>query len=219
MKKIVFFCLFPFLFTNCNQNNSAENRSVTEKIAYANGFENFEDVEEIRYTFNVRTNDTLRTSRAWTWRPQENIVTLSTPDSTVTYNHKSEASAHEQTDQRFINDKYWLLFPYNLVWDEMEYEHEEQATAPISGESLQKVTVSYPNEGGYTPGDSYEVYFGDDHVIREWVYMPGGDSARAFATTWEDYQDFNGLNIATMHRSEDGNFELFFTEVEVDFEN
>jgi hypothetical protein len=216
MKKIVLFCLFPILFANCNQKNSEENRSITEKIAYANGFGNFGDVEEIRYTFNVRTNDSLRTSRTWSWRPQEDMVTLTTPDSTVTYNHKSEASAHEQTDQGFINDKYWLLFPFNLVWDEMEYQHEEKSTAPISGENFQKITVSYPNEGGYTPGDSYEVYFGDDHIIREWVYMPGGDSARAFATTWEDYKDCNGLNIATMHRSEDGNFELFFTDVAVE---
>lgn len=216
MKKTFLFCLFPILFTSCNQNNSEEaNRSITEKIAYANGFENFEDLEEIRYTFNVRTNDTLRTSREWKWEPQENLVTLTTPDSTITYNHKSEASAHEETDQRFINDKYWLLFPFHLVWDEMDYEHEEQATAPISGEELQKVTVIYPEDGGYTPGDVYEVYFGDDHIIREWVYMPGGDTSRSFATTWEDYQDFNGINIATMHRSEDGNFELFFTDLEV----
>ena len=213
-------CLVPLLIISCkNEPSKEEERTVVEEIAYANGFENFDDVNRIQYTFNVKSNDTLRSQRSWEWNPQTGKVTLITPDSTVTYNHRTEAEKNQQTDQRFINDKYWLLYPYHLTWDDMEYEHEEQTTAPISGETLQKVTVTYPQDAGYTPGDVYEVYFGDDHIIKEWVYMSGGNADRAFATTWEDYQNFNGLNIATRHRSEDGNFELFFTDVEVSREN
>jgi hypothetical protein len=208
--------LLPLLFLIISCNTQEKETTIVEKIADANGFDNFAEVQELRYTFNVRVNDTLRTSRAWSWRPQEKTATLTTPDSIVSYNYETEASQHEAVDQRFVNDQYWLLFPFHLVWDEMEWEHTEQATAPISGEKMQRVTVKYPDGAGYTPGDMYEIYFGDDHMIREWVYLSGGSRERPFATTWEDYEEFGGLEIAKMHRSEDGSFELFFTDVSIE---
>ena len=189
--------------------------TIVEKIAQANGLDNFEEVEELRFTFNVKVNDSLRTSRDWKWNPKSNMVTLTTKDSTVTYDHKSEAKNHEWVDQRFINDQYWLLFPFHLVWDEMEYEHTENATAPISSKPMQKLTITYPSDKGYTPGDVYEVFFGDDFMIREWIYKSGGKAENAFPATWEDYKDYNGIKIATRHTNKDGSFELYFDEVEV----
>ena len=217
MKKVFLFLFLLAAFSACrnqtNKNESNEEVSVVEKIAHANGLENFDEVKELQFTFNVKTNDTLRTSRQWKWEPKTNMVTLTSKDSTVTYNHKTEAAQHEWVDQRFINDQYWLLFPFHLVWDEMEWEHTQKATAPISGEQMQRVTVKYPAGAGYTPGDMYEIYFGDDHMIREWVYLSGGNRENAFPATWEDYKDLNGLRIATRHTNKDGSFELFFTYV------
>lgn len=196
-----------------NTSEAEKEATIVEKIARANGLEKFDEISGLQYTFNVKVNDSLRTSRAWTWNPKTDQVSLTTGDSVVTYNHKSEAAEHEWVDQRFINDQYWLLFPFHLVWDEMEWQHEEEATAPISGETLQRVTVTYPSGAGYTPGDVYEVYFDNDYMIREWVYRSGGSEENPFATTWEDYKDFNGIRIATRHRNEDGSFELYFSDV------
>ncbi|WP_424495026.1 hypothetical protein [Salinimicrobium sp. GXAS 041] len=214
MKKSFLLLLFVIALVSCNSSGEKDQR-IVDQIAQAHGLNAFQDAEEIRYTFNVRVNDTLRTSRAWTWRPKEKTATLTTADSTVTYNYETEAAKHETTDQRFINDKYWLLYPFQLAWDDMEYTHEKQAPAPISGEIMQKVTVTYSEGAGYTPGDMYEIYFGEDLILREWVYIPGGEKERAFATTWESYNDLNGLKIATMHRSGDGSFELFITDLQV----
>lgn len=211
MRKFFAFLVITLSLTACE-----DEQTVVEKIAEANGLEHFEDAEVINYTFNVRVNDSLRTSRAWRWEPKTNMVTLSTPESTVTYNHKTEAAANAETDQRFINDKYWLMFPYHLSWDRMDYEHNPEALAPISGEQMQQVIVKYPSDAGYTPGDVYEVYFGDDHMIREWVYKSGGSDNNPFATTWEDYEDHKGLKLAKTHRNQDGSFELFFTDVSVE---
>ena len=212
MKKFILLLVIALL-TSCA--HKQEDQTIVQKIAEANGIENFDDVEELRYTFNVKVNDTLRTSRAWSWNPKTDMVTLTTPDSTVTYNHKTEAAENEKTDQRFINDQYWLLFPFHLVWDDMEWEHTEEATAPISGEQMQRVTITYPDGAGYTPGDMYEVYFGNDYMIQEWVYLSGGNRERPFATTWEDYEVYEGIAIAEMHSNADGSFELFFSDVEV----
>ncbi len=213
MKKI--FILLPLLALILSCDEQKKETTIVQKIANANGIENFEDVRELNYTFNVKVNDSLRTSRSWTWRPQDKQATLTTPDSTVTYNYESEASQHEQTDQRFINDQYWLLFPFHLVWDKMEWEHTEEAMAPISGKSMQRVTVTYPDGAGYTPGDVYEIYFNEDHMIKEWVYLSGGSRERPLATTWENYEDFGGIKVAKMHKSKDGSFELYFTGVSI----
>ena len=212
MKKSIFLLTLISLILSCAER---QEQTIVQKIAEANGIEKFEDVKELRYTFNVKVNDTLRTTRAWTWKPRNNIVTLTTPDSTVTYNHKTEAAANERTDQRFINDQYWLLFPFHLVWDKMSWKYIESATAPISGETMQMITITYPDGAGYTPGDVYEIYFGDDHLLKEWIYLSGGSRENPFATTWENYEEHKGIPIAKMHRSEDGSFELFFTDVEV----
>lgn len=213
MKKFTLLLFVISLLLSCSE---TPEKTIIQKIANANGFEKFEDVEELRYTFNVKVNDTLRTSRAWTWRPKDKTATITTPDSTVTYNYETEAPQNEKTDQRFINDQYWLLFPFHLVWDDMEWEHTEQATAPISGEQMQRVTVTYPDGAGYTPGDVYEIYFGNDYMIKEWVYLSGGSRENPFATTWENYEEHKGIPIAKTHKNADGSFELFFTDVSVE---
>ena len=210
MKNLCLLVMLVFLFFGCE-----EEPTVVEKIAQANGLEHFENVEEINYTFNVKINDSLRTSRTWRWKPKTNLVTLTTPETTLTYNHATEAAANAETDQKFINDQYWLLFPFHLQWDKMEYEHFPEALAPISGEEMQQVTITYPPKAGYTPGDVYEVYFDDDHMIREWVYKAGGSDINPFATTWENYEDHKGIKIAKSHSNKDGSFELYFSGVSV----
>ena len=52
-------------------------------------------------------------------------------------------------------------------------------------------------------------------MIREWVYK-SSDGGREMATTWEDYKDFKGIKIATMHKSKDDSFELFFDDISVE---
>lgn len=200
------------LLAGCTQ---SKNDSIVKKIADAHGLEQFEELERLQYTFNVRVNDSLRTSRTWIWEPQTGQVVLKTADSSFQYNHKSEADQFEEIDHKFINDQYWFLFPFHLVWDKMEYEHHKGVPAPISGTKMQQLIVKYPPTGGYTPGDVYEVFFGADYVIREWVYRSGGSTENPFATTWEDYADYKGVKIAKTHLSEDGNFMLFFSGVDM----
>lgn len=213
MKKFSLLSLFLLLFISCNEQQ--EELSIAQKIADANGFQEFKDVKELKYTFNVRVNDSLRTSRGWTWRPQDKMATMTTADTSITYNYESEAEKHPDVDPKFINDQYWLLFPFHLAWDEMDYEHIPEATAPLSGEKMQQVTVTYPAGAGYTPGDSYEIYFKDDYMIQEWIYLKSGSRDNPLIVTWEDYQNFNGIHIAQRHRNKDKSFELFFTGIEV----
>lgn len=222
MKRFALCLLFCLPLVACKnageKENSAENLSIQQKIANSNGLQQFQDVEKLEFTFNVKVNDTLRTSRSWSWNPKTHEVTLSEEGNSQTYKKDSYLTDEEKKiDQKFVNDSYWLLFPFQMMWSDAEISDEETAEAPISHEKMNKITVAYSDQsGGYTPGDTYDVFFDDDLMIREWIYKPANGKSQ-MATTWEDYEDFDGLKIAKDHKSADGSFELFFSGVNVEY--
>lgn len=189
--------------------------SILIDIARANGLEHFDEVRELSYTLNVKIEDSMVSKRSWMWKPQQQEVTMTAKNTATTYNYRKQAEQYPEVDHKFINDQYWLLFPFHLVWDDLEFEYRGKAEAPISGKELQHAVITYPQDSGYTPGDVYEIYFDNDHFIREWVYRSGGGNEDPLITTWEGYQEFNGINIATMHRNSEGTFQLFFTNISV----
>ncbi len=220
--------LLPFILvgaislSSCKSDKKTETKepvkelSVLEKIAFANGFENWKNVNELQFTFNV-DRDTSHFQRTWIWKPKTNDVTAISLTDTIIYNRKQMDSVAQKTDGGFINDKYWLLAPINIMWDEPNLTQEvtENAEAPISKTPMQKLTVVYGNAGGYTPGDAYDFYFGDDYIVKEWVFRRGNQAEPSMATTWEDYKNESGLNIAMVHNNAEGNFKLYFTDVVV----
>ncbi|MFC4096314.1 hypothetical protein [Euzebyella saccharophila] len=190
--------------------------SILEKIAYANGYENWKNVQELKFTFNV-DRDTTHYERSWIWKPKANEVTAISGDESLTYNRSDMDSLAYEKNGGFINDKYWLMAPINILWDQnsISTEHSENVEAPISKKNMQKLTIVYGQEGGYTPGDAYDFYFTDDFMVKEWVFRKGNQEEPSMTTTWEDYQDKGGLKLAHMHQNEEGNFKLYFTGVEV----
>ena len=81
---------------------------------------------------------------------------------------------------------------------------------------MQKITVKYNDKDGFTPGDMYDVYVDKDLRISEWAFHKGGSPEPSLITTWEDYKDFNGLQITQNHISKDGKFRLYFTGIKVE---
>lgn len=191
--------------------------SILEKIAHANGYEHWKNVESIKFTFNV-DRDSSHFERTWLWKPKANDVVFMTSEDTVSYNRKAIDSTIAKTDAAFINDKYWLLTPYQLIWDQksFSYEHTETTEAPLSKKNMQKLTIVYAGEGGYTPGDAYDFYFGNDYYIKEWAYRKGNQPEPNMVTSWEDYKTIGNLHLATMHKMLDGNFQLYFTGIEIE---
>jgi len=189
----------------------AQELTTAEKIAIAHGFEHWKEVSEIKFTFN-----TSRSERSWTWDPKTQNVMLVNKGDTISYNRSRVDSTYVKADEAFINDKYWFLAPFQLVWDKGTTISEVvKDIAPISKVEMNKITITYPSEGGYTPGDAYDFYFGDDFIIKEWIFRRGNSPEPSLITTWEDYQDVKGLKVCTMHKNDKGDWKLYFTGISV----
>lgn len=214
---IVIICIASsFVVSKKTIKNHIQETTILEKIANANGFQNWKNIQEIKFTFNV-DRDTTHFERSWVWKPKTNDITAISADKTLEYNWSNMDSTAYETNGSFINDKYWLLTPFQLVWDadNITYEHSLEAEAPISKKQMQKLTIVYSSEGGYTPGDAYDFYFGDDYIIQEWIFRKANTITPSLTTTFEDYEEFNGLKVAKSHKRPDNNFNLYFTGIEV----
>ncbi|WP_103866297.1 hypothetical protein [Aquimarina sp. I32.4] len=237
MKKLVILTSLALLCIACNTNIKKEKQydedieirdpkpisdnqkkipTTAEAIAHANGLQHWDKVTEISFTYNI-DQDSLHYERSWSWKPKIDIVTLTSPKDTTTHNRTQIDSTSIKADQRFINDKYWLLAPFNLTWDSKSFtsKHQVKAIAPISNTQMQKLTIVYKNDGGYTPGDAYDFYFEGDFIIKEWVFRQKNQKEPSIITSWEDYQDFNGIKIAKMHKQIEGNRILYFTNIKI----
>lgn len=231
MKKSIYIIFIFAVFFSCNnpknssenevknQLGSEENLSTAEKIANANGFENWKNVSEISFTFNVNRGEN-HFFRSWIWKPKTGDVIMMREKDTIAYNRSKMDSLIMKTDGAFINDKYWLLAPYQIVWDEgTTFSEKQNVVAPISKDILNQLTIVYGNNGGYTPGDAYDLFYDTDFKIKEWNYRQANAEKPSMSATWEDYENFNGLEIAKTHKDSTGNFKLYFTNISVKKEN
>ncbi|MEO5789388.1 MAG: hypothetical protein ACOH2D_04915 [Gelidibacter sp.] len=219
MKNSLISLVLIALFFSCKQKEEpktiVKEWTTAEKIANANGIQNWKNVTELQFTFNV-DKDTTHFERSWTWHPKTDDITMISGKDTVTYNQKSVDSSSMNADKAFINDKYWLLAPFHLVWDKtITISETSIVEAPISKTQLNKITITYPNTGGYTPGDAYDLFFGDDYLLKEWNYRKGNSKEPTMTTTWEDYEDFKGIKISKLHKRSDINWKLSFTNIKV----
>ena len=201
------------------QNDSLENLDIPQialQIAEANGLDSWREVSEIAFTFNVDRNGN-HFERSWIWKPKTQDIQMISSKDTVTYNRSKMDSLAMKADASFINDKYWMLAPFQLIWDKgMKFSEKENVIAPISKDTLNQLTIVYPNDGGYTPGDAYDFFYDKNHVIREWNYRKENTSQPSMTTTWEEYQNFKGIVIATMHRDNTSDFKLYFTNISIE---
>jgi len=78
--------------------------------------------------------------------------------------------------------------------------------------------VKYPNQGGYTPGDTWELFVGSDNRVQEFIYRRGGATKPSLViATWTGYKKAGPLLVSTEHRgTADGNpLHLSFSNVAV----
>ncbi|MES2892203.1 MAG: hypothetical protein V4725_09335 [Bacteroidota bacterium] len=221
MKRTVIFQLVMSVFIltqSCSDNASSEasGGEPAAKIAAAHGIAEFDKIKSLDFTFNVE-KDSAHMHRRWKWFPQENRVISYDQNDSVDFKRMDTSSALlKKLNAQFTNDEYWLIFPLHLKWDKgYTWSGGDTTTGITTTSALRKYTVQYNNKDGFTPGDMYDLFVDNENVIREWAFHKGGSKEPSLVTSWDDYQDFNGLKIAKNHLSKDGKFRMHFTDITV----
>jgi hypothetical protein len=205
-----------------------ERPPIAERIAKAYGLDSFGRIEQIRYTFNADLPG-VKLSRRWTWEAKTgDKVSYEGKDKAgkpvkLTYLRSQLGSqpaiVQDEIDPAFVNDQYWLLFPLHVSWDSSaDVEDTGMHKLPLGKSSAERVLVKYPSEGGYTPGDTWELYVGSDNRVREFIYHRGGSKKPSVVVaTWAGYKKAGPLLISTDHRgTADGKpLRVFFSDVSV----
>lgn len=210
------------LFCSCKQTESKsapkKGLSIAQKIANAHGFQNWNKVKTFHFTFGGNIDDP-DSGHAWVWNPKTSDIQLTRNGEIIEYNRSNMDSVALKADRAFINDKFWALIPFQLVLDEgITISEVEKNISPVKQEQLNKITVLYSNEGGYTPGDAYDIYFDDNYMIREWSYRKANAPEPSLSNTFENYQEFNSIKIAQEHKKEEGDWNLLVRNIKVVFD-
>jgi hypothetical protein len=189
--------------------------STAELIANAHGFSNWDKVERIDFTFRVAF-DSVNRDRHWSWAPKSNTVSAYQEDTVITYQRNDVDSTLVDIDRRFINDKFWLLVPFQLVWDQgVTISESITATAPMSQKEIHRITIKYGDQGGYTPGDTYQIFFDDQYIIREWIYQSSDTSRPPRSYSFDNYKEFGGIKFATSHKVHEREVTIDFPIIEL----
>jgi len=197
-----------------------------EQIAKAYGLDSFGKIEAIRYTWNAEFPGG-KVSRTWEWSPKTDTVSYEGKDKEgkpvkATYQRSKldgqSDAIKTDIDPAFANDQYWLLLPFHVAWDGATVTDDGQQKLPLSDGSAQRVVAKYPSDGGYQPGDTWELYIGADKRIQEMVYRRGAaNPPHLVMATYADYMKAGPLLFSTDHRGTvDGKpLHLFLTDISV----
>ncbi len=185
---------------------------ILQQIVKTYGIDSYGQIEAIRYTWNGEIPGIFKLAHAWEWEPKTGKITYEGKDKDgkpvkVTYlsselNRQSDTVKNE-VEPAFVNDNYWLLFPFHADWDTSATVTDKgMQKLPIGSGSAELVIVKYPAEaGGYTPGDTWDLYVGKDKRIECMVYHRGGPKKPSLVIApWTGYKKVGPLLISTEHR-------------------
>jgi hypothetical protein len=111
---------------------------------------------------------------------------------------QSDAVKNE-VDPGFINDNYWLVFPFHAYWDTSATVTDQGVhKLPVGNGSAELVAVKLPNQAGYKPGHTWELYVGKGNRVEQFLPPRGPKKPSLVMATCAGYKkgrssaDLNG---------------------------
>ncbi len=180
------------------------------------GGDNWSKIKEIDFNFVVEQDGKALFTAAHKWNVAAGTDSVKWTD--------KEGKAHDATANlanppkegdektayaRWVNDSYWLLAPLKLK--DKGVKVEAGGPKDLNGATTETINVSFDSVG-MTPTDKY-VYYIDPQtkMPKAWDYIPA--SGTGMQATWEKWQDFSGLKLATEHNFNGKTIKL--TEIKV----
>ncbi|MEP6936668.1 MAG: hypothetical protein ABI871_01230 [Chthoniobacterales bacterium] len=190
---------------------TATSDSLALQVWKASGGENWQKVKQLRFTFVVEQDGKTVASAQHDWDVAAGTDHVKWKDKDVTVN--LAAAAQDENSKvayaRWVNDSYWLLAPLKIR--DQGVTVTEEGTREAEGVSMQLLRLKFA-EVGLTSTDQYLLYVDPEtKLVRSWDYIPA--TGEGMHATWDKYQNFDGLNLATEH-SFNGKM-VKFTDIEV----
>ena len=207
-----------------------QNRApILDQIAKTYGIDSYGQVEAIRYTWNGEITGLFKAAHSWEWEPKTGKVTYEGKDKdgkpvkatfVLSQLNSAPTDVKDQIAPSFVNDNYWLLFPFHAYWDTSATVTDDgMQKLPQGTGSARRVGVKYPMEaGGYTPGDTWELYLGPNNRVEQMAYHRGGPRKPSLViASWTGYKKAGPLLISTEHRgtADGAPLHIFLTDVAV----
>ena len=183
--------------------------ALAEQIAKTYGLDSFGQIETMRYTWNAEFPGGLRIVNKWEWSPRTDTVSYEGKSKAgepvkVTYQRSKLDSQSDvvkkEVDPQFANDQYWTILPFHLLWDGAAPADDDQQKLPIGDGTAQRIAMKYPSEGGYQPGDTWDLYIGPDKRVVQITYHRGAPNPpHLVSATYAGYKKAGPLLISTEH--------------------
>ena len=135
----------------------------------------------------------------------------------------SEPAAGDETRRllglaysRYINDTYWLLFPFKLSDPGARLQYE--GTRRIDDSEFEVLRLSFVEPVGLTPDNVYRAFIDTrTNLIGRWEYQATSE-AEPVGARWEGWQDFGGIRLATRRVIERSERKILFENIVVSSE-
>ncbi len=229
-RSMTIYCLLSGVLLLAGTSRAQTRPPIVEQLAKTYGLDSWGQIDAVRYTFNIQIPALkLTLAHSWEWQPKTGQVSYESKDKDgkpmkITYNrnqlNSAPANVKDEVDPAFMNDNYWFIFPFHAYWDtSANVTVKDKQKLPIGQGTAKLVSVKYPAEvGGYTPGDTWDLYVGKDGRIVQFFYHRGGPKKPSLLpATWAGYKKAGPLLVSTDHRgTADGKpARIFFTNVSV----
>lgn len=182
--------------------SAEKGRQLANEIWKASGGENWGKVREVQFTFAVEQEGKLLFSAQHVWNVAAGTDEVKWKDKQgkdhqVTANLNTPASDEEGKNAyaRWVNDSYWLLAPLKV--QDRGVQLEASGPKDLKGVACETVRLKF-DKVGLTPTDQYVFYVDPKTKLPlAWDYIP--ESGAGMQATWEKYESFGGLKLATEH--------------------
>ena len=146
--------------------SAQQNPPIAEQVAKVYGLDLFGQVEAIRYTWNA--GPMAKLSRKWEWSPKTDTVSYEGQDKEgkpvkVSY-QRSQLVWPKRCHQERNRSRHSPTISIGCCSRSTSYGTAQTVTdegmqkLPLGDGSAERVVVKYASEGGYQPGDTWELY-------------------------------------------------------------
>jgi hypothetical protein len=187
-------------------------RQLAQLVFLASGGPHWKQARMLRFTYHAAQGEQPALTARHQWDLRSGMNTVTWGDQTVTINVAKPGAdaAAKAAHARWVNDTYWLLAPLKL--GERGVNISYGGVQEVAGQKYDVLQTNYAPVGGL-PSPQYRYYI--DPQTRRVAFSdylsPAGEPVRG---TWEAYEEFGSLKLATKHQF--GEKRIWFTDISVE---